>query len=161
MSTKSKSNSKLNITVKITDKHKELINQCFKVNLIRPNEYGAIRDYLMEQELASRKIKHKDKWFGCYNFFHPFNENNETASVYQALKQQKFCSINLAQYQVHDLKNANKFYLQTYSLRRVADMIKESDDVYVDSDILRNIQWVLNNKEHMYEIVERYSHCLK
>ena len=60
-----------------------------------------------------------------------------------------------------DLYNANRFYCKTYAVRRTSDMLKETEEVYVDSDVIRSLQWLIDNRQHVYDLLERYQHCLR
>jgi AAA+ ATPase superfamily predicted ATPase len=151
----------MNVSVKITEQHKKLICECFHYGLIRPNEFSVIKDYLMDQEINIRKMHHSDKWFGLYGKIYSFKEEMELSNAYRQLNKYKFSLFNIVKYQVSDLYNANRFYSKTYAVRRASDMLKETDEVYVDSDVIRSLQWLVDNRQHVYDLLERYQHCLR
>lgn len=151
---------------------REFIEEAYKSGLVKPNEYKALRDFLVQQEIEVRKAYYKTYSWGrvklslfLYGEDRVLSEQYNThstgsveAAIIELARRESFDSFLLPEEDVRTIKLADFTYKKAIEVRNLGDMnrcdILEVDSpIYTDKVGVRALEFLLNRKQACYDML--------
>lgn len=149
---------------------KELVDECFKKGLVKPNEFRGIVDELVHKELFERYEEMKNKNLTFNFIYHVFN-NNIIEKFYKDKSKEKDVVEQIADLAkrepetllIDSLDSRTLFVAHTLHrkaklVRDCGDMlesnISDGEDLLVDKETLLAVDYLLKYKNTVYDLLK-------
>lgn len=152
---------------------REFIEEAYKSGLVKPNEYKALRDFLVQKEIEVRKLKYKETKSYLFKLglflqgeeetlksqYSPIGFNSLIElNIIELARRESFDSFLLPEEEVRTIKLADFTYKKAIEVRNLGDMnrcdILEVDSpIYTDKAGVRALEFLLNRKQACYDML--------
>lgn len=151
---------------------REFIEEAYKSGLVKPNEYKALRDFLVQKEIEVRKLLYKGdkRWLAKLGLFlygearllsEQYNthvSSSVESNIIELARRESFDSFSLTEEEVRTIKLADFTYKKAIEVRNLGDMnrcdILEVDSpIYTDKVGVRALEFLLNRKQACYDML--------